>query len=110
MATNSSGHMIYMTAGTPEEAQSIAKTLIKEHLIACANIIEGVTSIYSWRGQVETEIECVVVMKTTSTRVEAALVRIKELHSYDAPCAVSYEMSDGLPDYLDWLMSETRGI
>jgi periplasmic divalent cation tolerance protein len=40
--------------------------------------------------------------------VDAALARIKQLHSYDVPCAVAYGMAAGLPEYLAWMAGETR--
>lgn len=100
--------MIYMTASTPDEARAISKTLISERLIACANVIDGVTSMYRWNDAVEIETESVVVMKTAEDTCQPALERITELHSYETPCAISYVINDGLPDYLAWLVSETR--
>ncbi len=108
MTVNPSAHMIYATVSSRDEALKIAKALLEEGLIACANIIDGVTSVYRWEGNTETDTESVVVMKTAADTCEAALERISELHSYDTPCAVSYAMSGGLPDYLAWLISETR--
>ncbi len=99
--------MIYATASGPEEARTLAKTLLSERLIACANIIDGATSMYRWNGQVEMDEESILVLKTSRARRDAALARLAELHSYDTPCAVAYDMAGGLPPYLSWIAEET---
>lgn len=100
--------MIYGTAPSPEEARAIARALIAEKLAACVNVMDGVTSVYRWQGAVEEAVETVFIAKTTKALSGEALTRIKALHSYDVPCAVVYDMAGGLPEYLAWIISETR--
>jgi periplasmic divalent cation tolerance protein len=99
--------MIYVTTGTRDEALKIARAVVDEQLAACANILGQVDSIYRWQGKVEETQEVVVVFKTRKDLVAAAIARIKTLHSYDLPCAVAYDMSAGLPQYLSWIDRET---
>ncbi len=101
--------MIYATAGSREEAETLAKTLVTERLVACVNIFPEVTSVYRWEGQTESEQECVLIAKTLKTRRSEAMKRLNALHSYDTPCIVSYDMTDGLPSYVDWISNETSG-
>ena len=104
----SSAHcMIYATVPTADEAAQIAKALLTEKLAACANILGPAHSIYRWQGKVEEAQEIVVIFKTRRAVAEAALARIKALHSFDVPCAVAYDISAGLPDYLAWINRET---
>jgi periplasmic divalent cation tolerance protein len=99
--------MIYVTAPTREEAVAIARALVAEKLAACVNVLGAAQSIYRWQGKVEEAEEIVLIAKTRQALVDAALARIKQLHSYDVPCAVAYGMAAGLPDYLAWIAAET---
>ena len=99
--------MIYVTASTRDEAMSIARTLVAERLVACANVLGEATSVYQWQGKVEEAQEIVLIAKTRRDLADRALARIKVLHSYDVPCAVVYDMAAGLPAYLAWIDKET---
>ena len=99
--------MIYVTAASRAEALIIARALVDEKLVACANILGDATSIYRWQGKVEEAQEIVLIAKTRRDLADKALERIKALHSYDVPCAVVYDMAAGLPDYLAWIDRET---
>ena len=100
--------MIYATTGSTQEAKSLAKTLVQERLVACVNIIDRVTSVYRWDDDIQSDSESVMIAKTSIERRVDAIKRLRELHSYDTPCIVSYDMSDGTPQYIDWIMEETR--
>lgn len=99
--------MIYVTAGSRDEAMTIARALVAERLVACANVLGEATSVYQWNGNVEEAQEIVVIAKTRRDLADRALARIKALHSYDVPCAVVYDMAAGLPGYLAWIAAET---
>jgi len=100
-------NFLYITAGSAKEAREIARLLIKERLVACANIIDRIRSLYWWDGEVKDEAEAVLIVKTTADRVEAVVARVKALHSYDCPCVVALPIEGGNPDFLDWIASET---
>ncbi len=100
--------MIYVTAGEAVEAVEIGRVLVEERLVACANVIPGVRSIYRWEGIVRDEGEVVLIAKTTESRAEAATVRIKALHSYDLPCVVVVPLIGGNADFLQWIAGETE--
>jgi periplasmic divalent cation tolerance protein len=106
---NMSISVVYVTSGNREEAQSIGRTLVEERLVACANIVSGMHSIYWWEGAMETSDELVVFMKTRTELVEAVAARVRELHSYDVPCVVSWPIASANPDYVRWVEGETRG-
>ena len=101
--------LIYVTTETRDEARSIAETLIAERLIACANILGDMESIYRWQGAIERGSEIAMFVKTRQDLVERVITRITELHSYTTPCAVELAIGAGNPDYLAWLAEETAG-
>lgn len=99
--------MIYVTASSKDEAMKIGLALVDEKLAACANVLGETTSIYRWQGKMEEAQEVVVIFKTRRDLADAAVARIKALHSYAVPCAVVYDAVAGLPEYLDWIARET---
>lgn len=102
-----SARFVYITAPTAVEAQRIASALIGERLAACANVMDGVRSLYWWEGAVQDEREAVLILKTREDLVEAVIERVRALHSYDCPCIVALPIEAGNPAFLDWIASET---
>jgi len=99
--------MIYVTAGSDAEARTIAKTLVIEKLVACANIMGQVHSIYTWKGAVEETQEVVLIAKTRRTLADVVIARIKALHSYEVPSIAVYDMAAGYGPFLNWIGAET---
>lgn len=100
--------MVYITCGSRDEATLIARTVVEERLAACANIIDGMRSVYWWQGKVTEDEETVLILKTSANGVGALTARVKALHSYDLPCVVEIPLSDGgNAAYLDWIAGET---
>ena len=75
--------MIYVTASTRDEAMSIARTLVAERLVACANVLGEATSVYQWQGKVEEAQEIVLIAKTRRDLADRALARsiCAEMHA-----------------------------
>ena len=99
--------MIYVTTDSAKEALDIGRALVEARLAAGANVLDGVTSVFRWQGAIEEKHEAVLILKTRRDLVDEATDRIKELHSYDCPCVVSYAIAGGNGDYLDWIVKET---
>jgi periplasmic divalent cation tolerance protein len=98
---------VYATFASDEEAQRIGRTLVEERLAACANILGHCHSIYRWQGRIEKAREVAALFKTTADNSQALIARLAELHSYDVPGAVVWPIADALPDYANWVVSET---
>lgn len=98
---------VYVTAANKADALTIGRTLVEERLAACANVFDGMSSVYHWQNAVEESQEAVLIVKTRTSLVPAVIERIKELHSYTCPCIVSWPLHAGNPDYLNWLAAET---
>lgn len=101
--------MIYVTAPDREAALSLARTLVGEHLAACANVLDGATSVYWWEGKVCEDSEAVLICKTRADLAESVIKRVRELHPYACPCVVVLPIESGNPAYLDWIRAETGG-
>lgn len=98
---------VYMTAGSTEEADRIARTLVEERLAACVNLIDGMRSVYRWQGDVEQATEVVMIAKTRAEGFDALAARVRDLHAYDCPCIVALPIVQGERDYLSWIIGET---
>ncbi len=99
---------IVTTVEHREDAERIARTLIEERLAACCQISGPVTSVYRWRGKIETTQEWRCTIKTRADlypRVEQA---IRRLHPYEVPEIVATPIAAGSDDYLKWVAEETR--
>lgn len=99
--------MVYVTCGSVNEARRIADAVVRERLAACANIIEGMRSVYWWEGEVQEGMEAVLILKTAAGNVAALAARVKALHSYDVPCVVEIPLARGNADYFDWIVAES---
>ena len=99
--------ILTVTAGSAEEAEGIARALLDERLIACANLIGNVTSLYRWQGAVEQATETLLVMKTRLELAGRVTERVRGLHSYEVCEVLTTTVADGNPAYLDWVRSET---
>ena len=87
---------------------AFARTLVDERLAACVNIHPPMTSVYRWDEQVQEEGERQLTIKTTRTRLDALLERIRALHPYDVPEFVVIPIVDGSSEYLEWLRGSTE--
>ena len=94
--------IVYITAASLEEAQKIGKTLVKERLAACVNIFP-IQSIFRWKEKIDEANEFGMIVKTKSNKIKEIEQRVKELHSYEIPCVVSFRMDEGSDDYLEWI-------
>lgn len=99
--------LIYVMTGNKSEAEKIAAHLLERNLVACANLYDGVSSMYCWQGKVEKGQECAMIVKTTAERFEDVEAEIVKLHSYECPCIVSWTLEKGHSPYLEWIADNT---
>ncbi len=99
--------MLYITAGSRDEAKKIGRALVEARLAACANVIDGMESVYWWEGKLTEDREAVLIVKTRADLVDAVTARVKALHSYAVPCVVALPILDGNPGFLAWVATET---
>ncbi|MCU0696831.1 MAG: divalent-cation tolerance protein CutA [Myxococcaceae bacterium] len=99
--------LVLSTAPSEEVAASLARTLVDERLIACANLVPQARSIYRWQGAVQDEAEVLVLMKTQRARLAALEARLKALHPYQVPEMLVFPAASGHGPYLAWVLAET---
>ncbi len=99
---------VYITTQDKEAALRLGEALVRERLAACANILEGVNSVYWWQGALERSTEAACLLKTNRDNLEALIRRARELHAYETPCVTAWPISSGNPDFFTWIDAECR--
>ncbi len=92
------------TLSSREQAEQLAEALVAERLAACVNVLGPVASIYRWGGKVARDEEVLLLIKTTETGVAPLQTRVLELHPYDTPEFLAFEVGSGSAGYLDWVV------
>lgn len=100
--------MVFITAGSDEEAIRIAKALVDERLVACANLVPGIRSFFFWGGKTQDEREVLLICKSRQGRVPDIIARVKALHSYTVPEIIALPVAAGSPDYLSWVQETVK--
>ena len=95
--------VVLSTAGSEEEGARIAKSLVKQKLCACVNLVPGIRSFYRWEGAIQDDAEVLLIIKTTNGKLQALSDHLAELHSYDVPEMLAIAVEEGSAPYLDWL-------
>ena len=100
--------IIYVTVGDQKEADLIASKIVEERLASSVNIVDSVRSYYWWSSAVQQQEEFLLIAKTRTAVVDAAIERIRAIHSYECPCIVSWRIEKGNNEYLEWIGRETE--
>ena len=95
--------LIYITVPNREEAILLSRELVGKKLAACANIIDHVTSLYWWDGEIDQNNELIIIVKTLSSYVDQIVTLVKQLHSYDCPAILAVPVTGGNNDYIEWI-------
>lgn len=101
--------MVYITTPTKTVAKELGRLLLENRLAACVNILDGMESMYWWKGELIEEQECVLLVKTHYSRMKKLTNLVNKHHPYECPCIISYTITEdeGSADYRDWLYNES---
>jgi len=94
---------VHWTAGNIDEARRVCRYLVKERLVACAQIIPWIESVYMWNNQLETGQESKIILKTKNDLVEKIKEVILDNSSYDVPEIIILQIIEGNDEYLNWI-------
>jgi periplasmic divalent cation tolerance protein len=97
--------IVLVTTASKQEAEKIAHHLLKQRLIACANIIGPVSSLFHWSGKLENAEEYLIFMKSRRDLFDKLAETVKALHSYEVPEILVLPIVGGSKEYLAWLGS-----
>ena len=99
--------VVYCTCPNRVVAERIAEAVIDERLAACVNLIPGLTSIYRWEGQMQHDVELLLIIKTRSVVYPQLEARLRELHPYQVPEIIALPIQAGSAAYLNWIAGNT---
>ena len=100
--------VIYSTVPNKKIAKSIIKILMKHKLAACVSIIDNVSSVFSWDGEVCEEKEVMLMIKTRRSHYGKVKLVIEDINGYVVPEIIALPIVDCSEDYLKWLVQETE--
>ena len=95
-----------------DTALAAVKMMLDEGLIACANILPPVQSVFLWEGELNQSAEVAVLFKTTAERLDRLVSRLGEAHPYDTPAVIGWRCGAAHPQTLAWLertLGEAQG-
>ena len=95
--------LVLVTIPADTDADVFAKDLIAAGVAACVNVLPPMQSIYRWEGEVQSDVERQVFIKTTNAAVPSLWQRIRDLHPYDVPEFIVIPIIDGNEAYLKWV-------
>lgn len=101
-------YFVYITAKDVSEARRLGRSLLKDRLAACVNILGQMESLYWWKGAVRNEKEVALIAKTTARSLDALIRKVRSVHSYEVPCVVALPIAKGNPAFLEWIEQETQ--
>lgn len=89
-------------------AERIADMLVTDGVAACVNILAECTSVYRWEGELSHTKEVPLLIKTARTAYPQLQSALRKVHPYELPEIIALPVSAGLPEYLKWVVTETR--
>ena len=96
--------IVLVTCPTLALARKIARAVVQKRLAACVNVVHSpVESFYTWKGNLESAREYLLVIKTTTKRLAELEREVLRLHSYDVPEFIALPVVAGSRAYLSWL-------
>lgn len=97
--------IVITTCPDGESAANLARILVATQLAACVNIVPGIQSVYRWKGELVTDHEHLLLVKTRSDRYDPLEAAIRANHPYELPEVIMVPMTQGSTEYLNWLDS-----
>ena len=99
---------VEVTCPDKDSARAIATACLKHRLVACANILPKVESLFCWQGQIDSESEALLRMKTPAHRFDAVCRMVGKHHPYALPAIVAMPLQALGPGVAEWIAAETQ--
>lgn len=96
---------------TAEDAEWLAdwtRQLVEGRVVACGHSITPIRVMYRWDGKIWDHGSARVALHTRASLVGEIVARADRDHADDVPCVIATPLVDGHPEYLRWIVAETR--
>lgn len=95
--------VVLVTTPSREVGRDLGRTLLEQGLAACVNIVAGIESLYVWGGELCSDEEALLVIKTRADVFNELDAAIQDLHPYDVPEIIAMPVAAGSQDYMAWI-------
>jgi periplasmic divalent cation tolerance protein len=102
--------VVLSTCAAEEDAERLARALVEGRLAACVNVVPGVRSFYRWKGQLDSGVECLLIIKTSRDLFPNLRAEMERMHPYEVPELLALPIVAGAENYLGWLDANLRGV
>lgn len=99
---------VIITAPDADWLAAFTRRLVEDRLCASGHHITQIRSIYRWRGQIYDVSEARVALHTRASLLKEIIERTNNEHPYEVPCVIALPVADGNPDYIGWVLAETK--
>ncbi len=108
VGVKSSPIVVLITTPGKDVAEKLARILVEKRLAACVNVVDGLKSIYWWKGKIEEDNEALMIVKTRLDLFNELVSEVKKHHPYTVPEVIALPIISGNKDYIEWLEEETK--
>lgn len=98
--------LVYVPCPTLEIAQKLATIALTSHLAGCVNMWP-IKSMYRNQGEIKTDEEIAMLIKTVSSNIDALVELLQQNHPYKIPCIV-VSHGEGNNAYANWLQETCK--
>lgn len=102
--------VVLTTLADPAAARALVQRLVEARVVACGTVVPGAASIYRWRGDLTTDAEVLVLLKTVRARWEALVAEVTRHHPYEVPELLALPVVAGHAPYVEWLRTATAVV
>ena len=100
--------VVMTTVGSVEQGLRLARSLVEEGRVACAQVLPQITSLYRWQGQIEEEGEQLLLLKLPASQYSQLETRLAQLHPYEEPEVIALAATAVSQSYLRWALQQTQ--
>lgn len=100
--------VVFVTTDSLSSAAKIGKILTRKRLVACANIIPGVKSVFRWEGKIQKSDEILLILKSKKNLFDRIVQEVRRLHPYQVPEIIALPIVSGNQSYLEWIEKEVE--
>jgi len=95
--------VVVTTVGDEEQGNELARELVARRQAACVNLVPGIRSFYRWKGRICRDSEYMLVVKTREDEFDAVAATIQEVHRYEVPEILAFDVARGEQRFLSWI-------
>jgi len=100
-------YTVVLITAPRRDAEKIARHLLERRVAACVNIAD-VKSLYWWEGKIEEDEEALLIVKTSTDKLNDLVKEVRAVHPYQVPEVVALPIIGGYKEYLSWVERETH--